>query len=137
MKTKTVFVCGECGYESAKWYGKCPNCGEWNSMAEQVVQSAKNSKATPLNRAPRGEVVSLDKITTQDELRFDTGMSELDRVLGGGAVKGLIIFYLLNILVIDYINNITLLVFIFEKIRTISPNLTPCRYITKRLDLYN
>ena len=88
MKAKTVFVCSECGYEAAKWYGRCPGCGEWNTMAEQVVQSAKNSKVTALNRGVRGEVVSLDKITTRDELRFDTGMDELDRVLGGGAVKG-------------------------------------------------
>ena len=57
-------------------------------MVEQVAPSAKNSKVTALNRGTRGEVVSLNKITTQDELRFDTGMGELDRVLGGGAVKG-------------------------------------------------
>ncbi len=87
MKTKTVFVCSECGFESAKWYGKCSNCGAWNTLVEQVAPSAKNTKAT-LGRAPRGDVVPLNQITTKDELRFGTGMNELDRVLGGGAVKG-------------------------------------------------
>lgn len=88
MKAKTVFVCSECGYETAKWYGKCPGCGEWNTLTEEVRETSKATKAPVLNRAPRGEVVSLNNITTRDELRFGTGMNELDRVLGGGAVKG-------------------------------------------------
>lgn len=88
MKSKTVFVCTECGFESAKWYGKCSNCGEWNTLVEQVVSPAKSGKSASVARAPRGEVTPLKAITTQDELRFGTGMAELDRVLGGGAVKG-------------------------------------------------
>ncbi|MBR5479606.1 MAG: DNA repair protein RadA [Clostridia bacterium] len=88
MKTKTVFVCSECGFESPKWYGRCTSCGAWNTMVEQVAQSSKNAPAVTIGRGKRGEVVPLNQITTQDELRFDTGMCELDRVLGGGAVKG-------------------------------------------------
>ena len=88
MKAKTVFVCTECGFESAKWYGKCSSCGAWNTMVEQVAQGSAKGSARAASRAPRGEVVPLREITTQDELRFGTGMGELDRVLGGGAVRG-------------------------------------------------
>lgn len=88
MKAKTVFVCSECGFESAKWYGKCNSCGTWNTMVEQVISTSKATVRPSVPHAPRGNVVSLRDISTQDEIRFTTGLKELDRVLGGGAVHG-------------------------------------------------
>lgn len=88
-KNKTVYICGACGYESPKWVGKCPGCGEWNTMEEDVrLPQAKN--AVPVKCA----VVSaqpLSAIDAKDEHRFVTGISELDRVLGGGIVKGSVV----------------------------------------------
>ncbi len=86
MKSKTVFVCSSCGNETAKWYGKCPACGEWNTMVEETAVVKKQVHAS--SRAPRGEVLSITEIGMSDETRFDTGMKELNRVLGGGAVRG-------------------------------------------------
>ncbi len=88
-KNKTVFVCNQCGYESAKWYGKCPSCGEWDSLNEEQVITAPSSKASR-NRiiSGGGLALPLSKIDSSIELRYDTGMKELNRVLGGGLVKG-------------------------------------------------
>ena len=91
--TKNVYVCSECGFESAKWYGKCPSCNQWNCMSEEVKEvSAKPSKA---NRAQSVASIAganrpfpITQISTENELRYSTGLSELDRVLGGGLVKG-------------------------------------------------
>lgn len=90
-KTKTTFFCTACGNETPKWVGKCPACGAWNTMVEQ--EAAPKSKAsagrsrgiTPFTSA---KAISLTDIETTQEIRFSTGMGELDRVLGGGAVKG-------------------------------------------------
>ena len=89
-KGKTLFYCTECGNETPKWQGKCTACGAWNTIVEQPAQSARKTVshvrtpgAVALNR-PR----ALCDVETTDELRFETGMSELDRVLGGGAVRG-------------------------------------------------
>lgn len=85
-KIKTVYICSECGYESPKWNGKCPSCGEFNTMNEEKVSNEKTSVksifATDLSAK------TIDEISAEDEIRFSTGMSELDRVLGGGVVKG-------------------------------------------------
>lgn len=86
MKSKTVFVCGSCGNETAKWYGKCPACGEWNTMVEETAVVKKQTAS--VKHRPRSEVRSITEIGTSDETRFHTGMKELDRVLGGGAVRG-------------------------------------------------
>lgn len=88
-KTKTVFYCTECGNETLKWAGQCPSCKAWNTLVEQPAESRK--KVTSAPGALRGSInrpKAITKVETTDELRFDTGMSELDRVLGGGAVKG-------------------------------------------------
>ena len=88
-KTKTFYVCSSCGYETPKWLGKCPDCGEWATLEEQVRQEMpqKNSKA--LQRAVQNVTsYSISEIKTDTELRYKTGMKELDRVLGGGIVKG-------------------------------------------------
>ncbi len=86
-KIKSVYICSECGYESPKWYGKCPSCGEWNTMNEEIKEqsSASVAKTRISNYTPP---VSIKEISTTDEIRYKTGLSELDRVLGGGIVKG-------------------------------------------------
>lgn len=90
-KTKTVYICSECGYESPKWIGKCSGCGAWNSMEEDLVTVSKNlSVATPQQRG-KNSAKTLSEISLTDEIRFVTGISELDRVLGGGIVKGSVI----------------------------------------------
>ncbi|MBR7150450.1 MAG: DNA repair protein RadA [Oscillospiraceae bacterium] len=91
MKAKSVFFCTECGNETAKWSGKCPACGAWNTIVEQAAP--KNSAAAPSSRARNGfaeraKAHPIADLEGTQELRFSTGMRELDRVLGGGAVKG-------------------------------------------------
>ena len=88
-KTKTAYVCTECGYDSPKWYGKCPSCGSWNTMAEEIVREEKNTKSVNI-LAPGGgsRPVRLKEIAGTEDARFSTGIGELDRVLGGGMVKG-------------------------------------------------
>lgn len=86
-KLKSVYVCSECGYESAKWYGKCPGCGEWNSMNEEMpVSSAVKSSANSFLSTQK--VMRLKDITGDVEKRISTGIKEFDRVLGGGIVEG-------------------------------------------------
>lgn len=90
MKTKTTFFCTECGNETPKWVGKCPACGSWNTVVEQPPEARNRGKSSGgVYRPPHGNrPKSLAEVKTTDELRFPTGLSELDRVLGGGAVHG-------------------------------------------------
>lgn len=90
-KSKTVFVCGECGYETPKWVGKCPGCGEWNTMVEDVRLPQKAAATAAPRPAHTFSAMPLSQINAADEHRFVTGISELDRVLGGGIVKGSVI----------------------------------------------
>lgn len=90
-KSKTVFVCGECGYETPKWVGKCPGCGEWNTMVEDVRLPQKAAVSAAPRPAHTFSAIPLSQINAADEHRFVTGISELDRVLGGGIVKGSVI----------------------------------------------
>ena len=83
-KNKTVFICSECGFESPKWYGKCPGCGEWNTLNEEI----SSSTSTKSSVSSSAKVMSLDEITEDVEKRISTGIKEFDRVLGGGIVKG-------------------------------------------------
>ncbi len=85
-KIKQLFVCTECGYESPKWFGQCPHCREWSTMEEKVVHTGAN-KATGSN-AVASEIKPIGEIKGGSELRFSTGLKELDRVLGGGLVVG-------------------------------------------------
>lgn len=85
-KTKSVYVCSECGYESVKWYGKCPGCGEWNTMNEQIPTIA--NKSGTRSRASIQPVLKLNEISGDIEKRLSTGIKEFDRVLGGGIVEG-------------------------------------------------
>ena len=86
-KIKTVFVCSSCGCETHKWVGKCPKCGEWNTMEEETINTAK-VVASPINRVATNYAKPLSQITFENEHRFKTNIPELDRVLGGGIVKG-------------------------------------------------
>ena len=86
-KEKSVYCCRECGYETANWAGKCPSCGAWNSLAEirlDNAASAKSGRERLGGKKPK-KIADLD---TSEEIRLSTGISELDRVLGGGAVTG-------------------------------------------------
>ena len=91
-KTKTAYVCSECGYDSPKWYGKCPSCGQWNTMVEEILRDDRSAGAAsqhlPGVAGGGGKPVRLRDITQDSDVRFSTGIRELDRVLGGGMVKG-------------------------------------------------
>ena len=92
-KAKTVFVCQECGYESAKWLGKCPGCSEWNSFVEMAQDTVKRAakggtRTSAINLDAMTTPTSLSDISIEKEDRILTGMEELDRVLGGGIVPG-------------------------------------------------
>lgn len=87
-KIKSVYICSECGYESPKWYGKCPSCGEWNTMNEEIKEKVSSSAVTKARISTYTPPVKINEISTNDEIRYKTGLSELDRVLGGGIVKG-------------------------------------------------
>lgn len=89
MKAKTLFYCTQCGNETPKWQGRCPACGEWNTVVEQpVAQVRKTGVKSAVSIVPQSIPKRMDEVECGDELRFHTGMNELDRVLGGGAVKG-------------------------------------------------
>ncbi len=87
-KVKTVFVCSECGCESPKWVGKCPSCGEWNTMNEEVRSPAKTQGISAPAAVGRGLARRIGEISPKGEQRYLTGLKELDRVLGGGIVRG-------------------------------------------------
>lgn len=87
-KSKIVYVCSQCGYESAKWYGRCPSCGEWNTLSESVSEEQPILRRG-ISSTPSGVSASpLRDISIESEHRSRTGVGELDRVLGGGIVKG-------------------------------------------------
>jgi len=83
-KEKTIFLCGECGYETPKWMGKCPACGSWNTLVEETAVSI---------RVPQqhGSVQKLSDVSVMNAARVSTGMSELDRVTGGGLLAGMVV----------------------------------------------
>ena len=93
-KEKTLYVCSECGGTSAKWLGKCPSCGEWNTLIEQVAAPASGTSNNRYSApqftalAGTGEIAILSEIEATDADRTSTGIDELDRVLGGGIVPG-------------------------------------------------
>lgn len=92
VKRKTKFICQECGYESPKWMGKCPGCGAWNRMVEEVEVSVSSRKGSFTNSwggaAIQSKPAAISSITTTSEPRIRTNSNELNRVLGGGIVRG-------------------------------------------------
>ena len=90
-KAKNVYVCSDCGYESAKWFGCCPGCSEWNTMTEVFKSTENNKKISKPVSALSSSVKKINEINCDGEIRYNTGLKELDRVLGGGIVKGSLI----------------------------------------------
>ena len=93
---KTVYICTECEYKTAKWMGKCPNCGAWNSFAEDVEEAVPAASSTAPKRVsmvPTGDnkAVGFSDLVIPDYMRQKTGLGELDRVLGGGLVHGSVV----------------------------------------------
>ena len=91
-KSKYIYTCNQCGYESTKWNGKCPSCGAWNSFEEDIadtapagMRSASSGGAVP---DLSDSILELEDIGADSDVRYDTGIGELNRVLGGGLVKG-------------------------------------------------
>lgn len=84
-KVKTKFVCQECGYETAKWFGKCPSCGEWNTLVEEIESKASDTKSQ--RGISKGKIEKIQNITSSKKDRISTGSKEMDRVLGGGIIK--------------------------------------------------
>jgi len=87
-KTKTVFFCTSCGNESPKWQGRCAACGAWNTLEEHIEKPTPVGKSRPAPVGVSRKAQRLTQLDSSEELRFSTGMGELDRVLGGGAVAG-------------------------------------------------
>ena len=91
-KAKTLFYCTECGNEVLRWQGQCPACGAWNTIVERPAEPKSKQPKSTSGRQGSGAAFNrprpIREVETTDELRFETGMKELDRVLGGGAVKG-------------------------------------------------
>ena len=88
MKAKTLFYCTQCGNETPKWAGRCPSCGAWNTIVEQPEIRASVKKGTRSSIGGPVKASTITDMSTDQEIRFSSGMGELDRVLGGGAVKG-------------------------------------------------
>jgi DNA repair protein RadA/Sms len=90
-KVKSSYVCSQCGYETSKWNGKCPNCGEWNTFeeVEVTVRAGSGSRGASAVKDISSSIVNVTAVdASYNEVRYKTGLSELDRVLGGGLVKG-------------------------------------------------
>ncbi len=90
-KTKTTFFCQNCGYQSSKWLGKCPACGEWNTFVEEVISKSDDKKHGIKKGEKKSHPVAIGKITSEREARIDTRNTELNRVLGGGLVSGSVV----------------------------------------------
>ena len=90
IKSKTVYICSHCGADFPKWMGKCPACGQWSTIHEEVVRETPDTRrGTPAGLVvPDSHPISLEQVNLENEARIGTGCSELDRVLGGGIVPG-------------------------------------------------
>ena len=85
----TRYICSQCGRIEAKWLGRCPDCGSWNSFAEEVVKKqGKSGKTQKVSDANKLQPVSLSAVTVEEDFRYSSGISEFDRVLGGGIMRG-------------------------------------------------
>ena len=96
MKLKTVYVCTECGAQSQKWLGKCPHCGKWNTLTEEVIDTAPEEAKAPKRTSMAGisgenKAMRFGEMKLPTYIRTDTGLDELDRVLGGGLVTGSVV----------------------------------------------
>jgi DNA repair protein RadA/Sms len=87
----TIFICQNCGFESRKWLGKCPECGEWNSLVEERLVTTKKGRSGTGFRLREAKAVAYSEIESQDDTRISSGVTEFDRVLGGGIVPGTLV----------------------------------------------
>ena len=94
-KVKRVYVCKECGAQTPQWAGRCSDCGAWNSLSEEVLAPASNQAAISRHSSYAGQqqntVQALKEVTSEQAVRWSTGLPELDRVLGGGLVTGSVV----------------------------------------------
>src|SRR5689334_19309710 len=94
-RVKTAFFCQNCGYESVKWLGQCPSCGQWNTFVEELIQKEtttnNNGWKNYSDNERKERIISLDQVKSSEEKRLVTPDAELNRVLGGGIVPGSII----------------------------------------------
>jgi DNA repair protein RadA/Sms len=90
-KSKTVYICQNCGAESAKWIGRCPACNEWNSYHEEIITPSSHKESSFMADQEKKRPVLLDNVKSDEKSRQKTGLSELDRILGGGMVGGSLI----------------------------------------------
>ncbi|MBA3716051.1 MAG: AAA family ATPase, partial [Pyrinomonadaceae bacterium] len=90
--TGTIYVCQKCGHQARKWLGKCPDCGEWNSFVEERARTTPTKSGMAASRggfaARQAQPIAYREIESQDDVRFSSGVTEFDRVLGGGIVPG-------------------------------------------------
>ncbi len=86
-RTKSVYSCQSCGYQTGKWLGRCPACGEWNTLVEEIISAKTAKTATTASSSPQ----LLSEVSYDPEYRFSTNIDEFDRVLGGGVVPGSVI----------------------------------------------
>ena len=89
-KSRFIYTCNQCGYESTKWNGKCPSCGAWNSFEEELADNTPSARGNAASCAAdlSDNILELEQIGIDSDVRYDTGIGELNRVLGGGLVKG-------------------------------------------------
>ena len=90
MKQKTLFYCTNCGNEQSKWSGQCPACKQWNTLVEEPVRNTNNANKSSFVK-PHSYAKKLKEITADESIRIDTGIDELNRVLGGGIVEGSVV----------------------------------------------
>ena len=90
-QSNTIFICQNCGFESRKWLGKCPECGEWNSLVEERLLTTKKGRSGNGFRVREAKAVAYSEIESQDDTRVSSGVTEFDRVLGGGIVPGTLV----------------------------------------------
>ena len=92
QKSKKVYICSNCGYETPKWLGQCPECNDWATLEEEIISAEKPVLKVPSRLNPsRGKALPLSDINSDIFQRYDTGLSELNRVLGGGLVRGSVV----------------------------------------------
>jgi len=89
-QSNTTFICQACGHQSRKWLGKCPECGEWNSLVEERVVTKKGAARNGF-RLRETQAIAYTEIEPQDDVRISSGVTEFDRVLGGGIVPGTLV----------------------------------------------
>lgn len=87
-KQKIKYICSNCGYESLTWLGKCPHCEEWNTLSEEFIEAKKNTKK---QKVKDENIVQLSEVDSKEDIRITTGITEFDRVLGGGLIVGSVV----------------------------------------------